>query len=138
LDEYVKVSNPGIWMLLSAIIILLIGGCVWAVFGHLDTNIGVAARCESGTLNCYVKESDFSKIKIKQKININGEEFIINHISQTPIMVDDSFSDYTLHVGNLKKGEWVYVATTDSELADGTYYATITVESVTPMSFVFN
>ena len=32
LNDYVRVSNPGVWMVLTAVIVLLFGICVWAVF----------------------------------------------------------------------------------------------------------
>ena len=38
LNDYIRVANPGIWMILAAVIILLAGVCVWGIFGHLDTN----------------------------------------------------------------------------------------------------
>ena len=37
LNDYIRVANPGIWMILAAVIILLAGVCVWGIFGHLDT-----------------------------------------------------------------------------------------------------
>ena len=37
LNDYIKVTNPGVWMALAAIVILLIGVCVWGVFGKLVT-----------------------------------------------------------------------------------------------------
>ena len=38
LNDYIRMANPGIWMILAAVIILLAGVCVWGIFGHLDTN----------------------------------------------------------------------------------------------------
>ena len=35
LDDYIKVSGPGVWMLLAAAIILIAGFLVWGVFGHM-------------------------------------------------------------------------------------------------------
>ena len=43
LNDYIKVTNPGVWMALAAIVILLIGVCVWGVFGTLETKPAVAA-----------------------------------------------------------------------------------------------
>lgn len=43
LNDYVKVTNPGVWMALAAIAVLLIGICVWGVFGKLETKLTVAA-----------------------------------------------------------------------------------------------
>ncbi len=35
LDDYIKVVSPGIWFLLAAIILLLLGVLVWASVGYL-------------------------------------------------------------------------------------------------------
>ena len=43
LNDYIRVSNPGVWMILACIIILLIGMCVWGVFGRLETTMKAAA-----------------------------------------------------------------------------------------------
>ena len=53
LNDYIRVPNPGIWMILLAVIVLLVGVCVWGVFGHMDTNLKVAAVCKDGKLICY-------------------------------------------------------------------------------------
>ena len=43
LNDYIKVTNPGVWMALAASVILLIGVCVWGIFGKLETKLSVAA-----------------------------------------------------------------------------------------------
>ena len=35
LNEYIRVSTPGVWLILAAITVLLIGILVWGVFGSL-------------------------------------------------------------------------------------------------------
>ena len=34
MNDYIRVSNPSVWMILAAVIVLLAGVCVWGVFGH--------------------------------------------------------------------------------------------------------
>ena len=29
LNDYIKVTNPGVWLVLAAVIVLLMGACVW-------------------------------------------------------------------------------------------------------------
>ena len=43
LDDYIRVSNPGVWIVLVTVIVLLVGVCVWGVFGRLETTVGSAA-----------------------------------------------------------------------------------------------
>lgn len=138
LNDYVKVSSPGVWMVLLAIIILLIGVCVYGIFGRLDTKLAVAGVCENGTLTCYIKESDGAAVKSGMVAEVNGEKYTVNNISAEPIAIAADTDSYTLHIGSLQAGEWVYLATADAVLENGTYAVSIITESVSPLSFVVN
>ena len=61
MNDYIRVSNPSVWMLLAAVIVLLIGVCVWGAFGHLDTAVQTGGICEDGRLTVYLSESDFAR-----------------------------------------------------------------------------
>ena len=63
LNEYIRVSNPGIWMVLAAIIVLLVGAIVWGVVGTLDTTLSTVAIAENGEVTIYVKEEDVASIE---------------------------------------------------------------------------
>lgn len=138
LNEYIRVSNPGVWMVLAAIVILLIGVCVWGVLGHLDTKVATVAVVENSAITVYVKESDIEHIQEGMKVIIGNKECEITDISAQPVAIDDGFSEYALHVGKLKIGEWVYPVAVSGEADDGIYSADIVVESISPMSFVIN
>lgn len=138
LNEYIRVSNPGIWMILAAIVILLVGAIVWGVCGRLDTTLPTVAVAEKGEVTVYVKEADMDSLKNGMTVRIGGREGQITEIAQTPIAVDGSFSDYALHVGNLVNGEWVFAVKVSGDFADGVHNAEIVVESVSPMSFILN
>ena len=138
LNEYIRVSNPGVWMILVAIVVLLIGICVWGVLGRMDTTMTVAAVSTGQETVLYVKESGIDKVQTGMTVRIGDTEYVISGISAEPIAVTESFSDYALHVGQLQKGEWVYAVTIGASLPAGVYSAEIVVESVAPMSFVLN
>ena len=61
MNDYIRVSNPSVWMLLAAVIVLLIGVCVWGAFGHLDTVVQTGGICEDGRLTVYLSEGDFAR-----------------------------------------------------------------------------
>lgn len=138
LDDYIRVSNPGVWMVLIAVIILLAGVCVWGVFGHLDTVLPVAAVCENGSVICYVRESDISSVKEGTAVKIGGEDYTVSAVLPTPVPAKSELNDYAIHLGGLQAEDWVYKITFDASLADGTYEAKIITESVSPISFVLN
>lgn len=138
LDAYIRVANPSVWMILAAIVILLVGVCVWGVLGHLDTVLTAAAVSENGAVTVYVREGEISSVTEGMTVRIGEEEWQITDISTAPVAVDEGFSEYTLHVGQLQVGEWVYTAGVDAQLPDGIYSAQIVVESVSPVSFVLN
>lgn len=50
-------------MLLSCIIILLVGMCVWGFFGKLDTSVSALAICNDGKTVCYVSQNVLSDIE---------------------------------------------------------------------------
>ena len=47
LTDYLRVTNPGIWVLLAGIVLLLAGVLVWFSIGTLETVIPVKARVEA-------------------------------------------------------------------------------------------
>lgn len=140
LNDYIRVTNPGIWMIMCAVILLLTGICVWGVFGRLDTTLTVGAVTENDQTVCYVKETEADALEVGMQVQIGEETYQISSISQQPIQVDNAFAQYLLHVGSLSEGEWVYAAALDkTHGSDGMITeAKIVIESIAPMSFVLN
>ncbi|MGN0692871.1 MAG: hypothetical protein ACI4K7_11030 [Oscillospiraceae bacterium] len=141
LNDYIKVANPGVWLLLGAIVVLLAGICVWGVFGRLDTVVRGAAVSENGTLVCYVTEENAEKIQPGMKITVSGTEYTVSDISSQPVSAGSVLDDYALHVGEFQSGDWVYSVTaagSENVASDGVYSAEIVVDSVSPKIFVIN
>ena len=36
LDDYIRVTTPSVWIVLIAIVLLLVGGIVWGIFGEVE------------------------------------------------------------------------------------------------------
>lgn len=139
LTDYIKVANPGMWLLLGGIIVLLAGICVWGIFGRLDTVIKAAAVSENGTLVCYVGEDKVANVQTGMMLAVDGEEYTVSEISTQPVNAGSVLSDYAMHVGNLQSEDWVYAVTAEgSGVSDGVYDAEIVVDSVSPKTFVIN
>lgn len=138
LNDYIRVSNPGVWMILAAVIVLLIGVCVWGVFGRLETKIAAAGTCENGVFTCYVTEENAAEIKSGMTVTVDGRALSITNISAKPIAVNADMDEYLLYLGGFSEGDWLYEVTANTALSDGIYRAEIVTESVSPMSFILN
>ena len=138
LNEYIRVANPGVWMVLAVIVILLAGVIVWGCIGHLDTTLAAAVVADGGEAVMYVKESDAPKLKLGMTVRTGEMEYIITEISAEPIKVDEMLSEYAVHASGLTMGEWAYVVKIDGAFADGVHKAEIIIESISPISFILN
>ena len=138
LDSYIRVANPGVWLVLIAIAVLLVGVCVWGVLGHLDTTVDAVAVCENDSVVLYVGDADGKSVQIGMEVRIGADTASVTAISPLPINAGAELNDYVCHIGGYGAEDWVYAVQTDAVLPEGIHSAKIIVESVSPMSFVVN
>ena len=139
MNDYIRVSNPSVWMILGAIIALLIGVCVWGIFGHIDTTMKTGGICEDGQLVLYIGENDFDKLGESTVAMVDGKELALSEISASPIKLDTSYDPYLVHLTGLSEGDWVYAVRFDAaDVKDGIYSAQVITERINPIDFVLN
>ena len=139
MNDYIRVSSPSVWMVLTAVIVLLAGVCVWGMFGHLDTAVQTGGVCVDGRLTVLVGEEDHDKIKENAVISVDGVEYAVAEITNAPIRVDDQIDPYVVHLAGFTEGDWVYRLYADVPgLADGVYAASVITERIRPLDFVLN
>lgn len=139
MNDYIRVSSPSVWMVLTAVIVLLAGVCVWGMFGHLDTAVQTGGVCADGRLTVLVGEADHDKIRENAVISVDGVEYAVAEITNAPIRVDDQIDPYVVHLAGFTEGDWVYRLYADVPgLADGVYAASVITERVRPLDFVLN
>ena len=139
LNDYIRVSNPAVWLLLAAIIALLLGACVWGIFGKLETKVEVAAQAdEKGAVTCYVPAAVIESVSEGMDVEIGEDVFTISRIDGEPVSATQELGEYLLHTGGLKEGEWIYRVELDGTAPAGVYPAEIITERISPMSFLTN
>lgn len=140
LNDRIQVASPSVWMLLLGIFFVLIGICIWGVFGRIETVISVGAITRDNQTFCYVKEEDFAQITSEMTVKVNEEEYRIEKISTNPILIDETFSDDLCHLGDFSKGERVYEVKLNEACDEpgSIIQADIVIESIAPMTFVIN
>ena len=118
LTDYLKVTNPGIWVLLAAVIILLGGLFAWSMVGNLETVAEGVAVVENGTAQIMVTDTANSKIASGMTVRIGDDEYSI------AVVEKDEY------------GRAVAFAPIDK--TDGRYDVKIVTESVHPIKFLFD
>lgn len=120
LDDYILVSKPGIWLILIGAIVLLVGACVWGIFGHIDSTVPTSVRVDDGQAVCMIAEEDISSVKVGQTVKFEGLETVIETI------------------GAKADKEYVCNLAESQSLQDGIYEGKVVVESHKPISFILN
>lgn len=138
LNDYVKVANPGIWVLLVAVIALLAGVLVWGTFGRIDSQIITVGVVNDGVLTTYVKEDDMDNIAETSLINIDGVEYDIASKDTTPVKLDYDFNESYLHIADMSSDSWIYKITSNTSLPNGVYKVNVITERIKPISLLFD
>ena len=120
LDDYIRVSNPGVWLLLISIIVLLAGACVWGVFGHIDNMVETDVHADDDVITCYVAAEHIASVKVGMRVTF-GE-----------------FEADIIRVGQEENGVCVCELHSDRHIPHGMYSGRIITESIKPLSLVLN
>ena len=96
LNDYIKVSNPTVWMILIAIIIFLVGVCAWVYFGRLETTVSTSGEVLNGTYLAYVKEDNILEIKEGLEVRIDGNSYQVETIGKVPAQAGGVIDDYQM------------------------------------------
>lgn len=141
LNDYIRVSNPGVWIILGTILLLLAGVCVWGIFGRLETVSEAWGVVSGERAVCYV--ADQSELYVGGKVRIKDQEGEITAISAAPenynSIAETLKDEYVLYASGAVEGCWMYRVTVDIPgIQDGYYDMELVVDSVSPISFILN
>ena len=140
LNDRLRVADPGVWLILAGVFLVLVGICAWGIFGRLNTVLPVGAVTDQGQTICYVKEENRDRIAVGMEVTGQGGSTVIEAIAAQPIRVDADFPGYLCYVGDLAEGQWVYAVTLREPIGEASsiYGAEIVIESIAPAKFVVN
>lgn len=139
LNQYIRVSGPGAWLILAAAVILLAGACVWGVFGRLETAVECKAVVRNGRTVLTLGENQRAEVREGMTIKSGNASGTVILIPSEPSSYDDlikNFSEYDLYSAGIERGEWTYPALGTISLADGVHDAQIVIDGVSPFSFL--
>lgn len=114
LTDYLRVTGPGIWAVLAAVIFLMAGILAWSFVGTLETKTG-ATVVVSGS-SAEVITAGAEPLAEGMPLNVAGREYIITGVNTDPY------------------GRTVGAANVD--LPNGTYEGEVVVDRTRPIDFL--
>ena len=116
LNKYLRVTNPGIWAVLLAVIVLLGGLIVWASVGTLETKVDAEAVVSDGYVQVTVAGDKAGLVQADMPLIIDGNETVLDDVKT---------DEYGRAVGMA-----------DLNVPDGRYNAEVVIERIAPISFL--
>ena len=74
LNDYVRVSSPGVWAVLAAVLILLAGAFVWGILGRLETTVPAVVISRDGAAVCCYDTAYGAEVGAGMPVRVGGEE----------------------------------------------------------------
>ena len=118
LGDYLKVTSPTVWLILTAIILLLVGMIIWSSVASLDSFAAGTARVENGTM----------------QIRFEDDQIARNVESGMSVAVGENRSRIT-SVGMDEEGLFANAVT---DLADGVYSVKVIFKQTQVINLLFN
>jgi hypothetical protein len=109
LCDYIKVTNPGIWMVLGAILLALAALVFWGISATIPTTVSTRALAEGdGRYVCYFPPAAGEGIKPGMPVSIDGAPGQVIGRGEFPLSYREAVqslpSDYAAYALDL--GEW--------------------------------
>lgn len=114
LTDYLKVTNPGIWAILGAVILLLAGLLVWSAVGTLETTEDVKVVVAGGAAE--IISNGQTVLQKGMILRVSGEEYTIESSTE---------DEYGRVMGKASVS-----------LQDGKYDGSVVTDSTRPIDFL--
>lgn len=138
LTGYLRVTGPGVWVVLTGIMILLAGFAVWGIMGTVITTVTAPAIVEEGTVSCYILKDDSALTDSQIEITIGDVRMYSAAEDAEAVTMNASDDPFLFASGYLSPGKNVMVLTCSTTLTDGYYDAVVTTEKCRPISLLFS
>ena len=137
LNDYLRVTSPGVWLVLSAVIALLVGMILWSVFGRIDTKLNVAVASSEGRAVCYVPYDALQKVMNSGKVTVDGREYALAATAEPDVViVSETMNPYIRIAGSLRIGDMTVEVPLETAPEDNVYTGTVVTETLQPISLL--
>ena len=138
LNEYIRVARPSTWLVLGAIVLFLVGICVWGVFGRITLQVEGPSLIENGKIWVLVDQKDIDRVQPGMEIRIGESKGEVEIIYPEISTLGEICDYYGIYTGSYDRGQYVGVVEGTMRIADGSYDCAIVLQSIAPVSLLTN
>lgn len=139
LNNYIRVVNVGVWVLLSAIIVLLVGALIWCAVIKLETKtIPTAAVVKNGTVSLYVTEEDKVDVREGMLLKVAECEYTLPAPEFNAVKLFPENDSTIIEIIGAEGAEYAYATKFQVDLPNGVYNAKIMADEISPLTLIFN
>ena len=110
LNDYIRVSNPSLWLVVGALSIMLIAAFIWSISGNITSKVDATGVFQDidrkpgiETVVCFVGVDDSQKltkgmeVRLYNKYKSSNEHIIgkVSRVSGVPVKQEDILSDFS-------------------------------------------
>ncbi len=95
LETYLQVANPGIRIFLTAVLLLLGGFLLWAVFGNIEDSMKISLVYKDSAVGeglhatAYLSEEDAARVIKGMKVRTENNTGVVISVSQKAVLFND-------------------------------------------------
>ena len=119
LNDYLRVTNPSVWVVLTAVILILAGALIWGSFAYIDSFAAGVGEVKNGVMMVTFEDDTLAK-NVKAGMNIT---------------VGDA-SCAIVSIGRASDGS--LFAQANTTLADGSYQVKVRYRQTQLLELLFN
>ena len=139
LNDYLRVTSPGVWLVMAAVIALLIGTILWGVFGSIRTEVQVAVVVEEGGSWCYLPSAAVEGALKHGSVSVDGVNYDLDpEAGMSTLLIPEDASSRMLRAGNLSVGDLAARVAVDTDLGRGVYSGRVVTEDLKPISLLLD
>lgn len=116
-NDYIKVASSGIWLVLSAVVLLLLGVICWGIAGRLENHLMSEAVAVEGEVSVVIEAEEIGELAVGSKAAAGD---VVGEVTEIAAGTDGTYT----------------VAAYIPDLPDGRTQVTFTTGYVAPVTFL--
>jgi hypothetical protein len=143
LEDYIHVSNPSVWMVLGAIVLLLAGLLAWSAVGTIEEKSPAALVVRDGAATCYVAQDRSSDVAPGDAVRVeaagqDGQSGVIVEACEQPVSTSTLAGAVGQELGQdvFDGAAWAAEYSVSCDMADGVYRVEVVTASYHPFALL--